>query len=151
MTAELATPRTLHTLNLEQDQLGGTSVVPALYYHSIPQTNLWILNYDQLQPRYNAEVGHMAGCCRNRVLCCQTRIAGQSNEGNAGARPTLFFLLSFASLDSSFIFISFVFDYFSSLFVLYFLSPVSRLSFAVVLIRTLYLPSSPPGSDCYWK
>jgi len=35
--AELATPRTLHTLNLEQDQLGGTSAVPALYYHSSPK------------------------------------------------------------------------------------------------------------------
>lgn len=44
-----------------------------------PQTNSWILNYDTLEPQYNAEVGHMAGCCRNRVLCWQTRNAGLSN------------------------------------------------------------------------
>jgi len=31
-----------------------------------PQTNIWILNYDTLEPQHNAEVGHMAVCCRSR-------------------------------------------------------------------------------------
>lgn len=39
-TGELAALRTLHTLNLEQDELGGAPVLPALYYHSMLQTNI---------------------------------------------------------------------------------------------------------------
>jgi hypothetical protein len=58
-TGELATLRTLHTLNLEQDELGGASVLPALHYHSMLQTNIRILNYDKLEPQYIAQVGHL--------------------------------------------------------------------------------------------
>jgi len=44
-----------------------------------PQTSIWILNYDTLEPPHNAEVGNMAGCYRNMVLYWQRRIAGLSN------------------------------------------------------------------------
>lgn len=98
-----------------------------------PQTNILILNYDTLEPQHNAEVGHMSGCCRNWVLCWQTRIAGLSNVQGHLCFALFWFPLFFPRFYFFRIFLVLLPPFSPTCL----LSPVFHLSFPVVLIRIL--------------